>query len=189
MRHLLPSILSAVFVPIKIWATSDNVVKLPYGSFQGNVDRDLIQYLGIPFALPPYAKSPYSLSVLTYPANRTGERRFGLPQPPLPFNGIREAKTFGSACPQQDLTFPKEIPFQFPTLVNISEDCKLWQIPQKTVFNFFHRSFRQCCTSSQHSKRRTAPCSCGKCCARYLLIELRIFPTVYLWRSEHSLSS
>jgi len=63
MCHLPPSILSllslfAVFVPTQVWAISDDIVKLPYGSFQGNIDRDLIQYLGIPFALPPYANRP-----------------------------------------------------------------------------------------------------------------------------------
>jgi hypothetical protein len=31
------------------------IVKLEYGSFQGKVDGGLIQYLGIPFAAPPYA--------------------------------------------------------------------------------------------------------------------------------------
>jgi len=61
-------------------------------------------------------------------------------------------------------------------------------IPQKAVSNFLHRSFRQCCTSSQHSRRKSAPCSCGKCCARFLFIELNSFLTVYLWRSENSLS-
>jgi len=61
-----------------------------------------------------------------YLVNRTGEHRFGLPQPPLPFNGTREARMFGNACPQQEVSFPKEIPVPFPTpSVNISEDCKL----------------------------------------------------------------
>lgn len=45
--------LFALFEAVPV--TSDNLVKLPYGSFQGKADRDLIQYLGIPFALPPYA--------------------------------------------------------------------------------------------------------------------------------------
>ena len=45
--------LCALFEAVPV--TSDDLVKLPYGSFQGKVDRDLIQYLGIPFALPPYA--------------------------------------------------------------------------------------------------------------------------------------
>jgi hypothetical protein len=52
---LLLSLLLALF-----WATWNNstspIVKLHYGSFRGKVDGDLIQYLGIPFAAPPYAK-------------------------------------------------------------------------------------------------------------------------------------
>ena len=33
------------------------VVKLQYGSFQGNATGDLVKFLGIPFAAPPYALS------------------------------------------------------------------------------------------------------------------------------------
>jgi len=63
MCRLPPSILSllslfAVFVPIQVWAISDDIVKLSYGSFQGNIDGDLIKYLGIPFAIAPYANRP-----------------------------------------------------------------------------------------------------------------------------------
>ena len=31
------------------------VVQLSYGSFQGNATADLEEFLGIPFAAPPYA--------------------------------------------------------------------------------------------------------------------------------------
>jgi acetylcholinesterase len=31
------------------------VIKLSYGSFQGNATGDLVQFLGMPFAAPPYA--------------------------------------------------------------------------------------------------------------------------------------
>ena len=51
---LLLSLLVALF-----WATWNNstfpIVKLQYGSFQGKFGGGLIQYLGIPFAAPPYA--------------------------------------------------------------------------------------------------------------------------------------
>ncbi len=33
---------------------SSPIVTLPYGSFQGKVVGNLVQYLGIPFAAPPY---------------------------------------------------------------------------------------------------------------------------------------
>jgi hypothetical protein len=32
------------------------VVRLSYGSFQGNATGDLVQFLGMPFAAPPYAR-------------------------------------------------------------------------------------------------------------------------------------
>ena len=31
------------------------VVELSYGSFQGNATGDLVEFLGMPFAAPPYA--------------------------------------------------------------------------------------------------------------------------------------
>jgi acetylcholinesterase len=34
------------------------VVQLCYGSFQGNATADLEEFLGIPFAAPPYASVP-----------------------------------------------------------------------------------------------------------------------------------
>ena len=38
------------------------VVQLSYGSFQGNATGDLEEFLGIPFAAPPYAS--YSIFTL-----------------------------------------------------------------------------------------------------------------------------
>jgi len=35
-------------------SSSSPIVTLPYGSFQGKVVGDLVEYLGIPFAAPPY---------------------------------------------------------------------------------------------------------------------------------------
>jgi len=61
MLTLSPSLLLSLLValdPLKVRATSETgacpVVKLRYGSFQGTVASGLIQYLGIPFAAPPY---------------------------------------------------------------------------------------------------------------------------------------
>jgi len=34
------------------------VVKLSYGSFQGNTTGDLVEFLGIPYAAPPYVSYP-----------------------------------------------------------------------------------------------------------------------------------
>jgi len=108
---------------------------------------------------------------LDFPVHRTGERRFALPQPPLPFDGVREVTTFGNACPQQEVKLPIKFPIQLPVAsVNRSEDCKL-ALPMQAyvLIPSIHRPFRQHRTSSQHSKRKGAPCSCGKFDAMHLL--------------------
>ncbi|KAH9475727.1 Lipase 3 [Psilocybe cubensis] len=64
--------------------TSGPVVKLNYGSFQGQVSGNVETFLGMPFAAPPI-----------------GNLRFAPPQPPVKFKGIRQASNFGAACFQQ----------------------------------------------------------------------------------------
>jgi len=56
--------------------------------------------------------------------DRTGDLRFGLPKAPIVFKGLRDAVSYGAACPQHGVTGPIEQPP--PT--NTSEDCKLLQI-------------------------------------------------------------
>ncbi len=104
---------------------SSPIVTLPYGSFQGKVVGNLVEYLGIPFAAPPYVYNAHPILITDlWPS--TGELRFGLPQPPLPYDGIHQATTFGAACPQQNITFNATL-FRdfniFPTISKISEDC------------------------------------------------------------------
>ena len=104
---------------------SSPIVTLPYGSFQGKVIGNLVEYLGIPFAAPPYVYTIRRI-LITDMEPSTGELRFGLPQPPLPFDGIRQATAFGAACPQTNFTFNATM-FQdfnfFPNISKISEDC------------------------------------------------------------------
>ncbi|KAF9529883.1 Alpha/Beta hydrolase protein [Crepidotus variabilis] len=97
---------SALFV--NALASSSPVVKLAYGSFQGNNTSDgLDLFLGIPFAAPP-----------------VGDLRFAYAAPPTPFQGVRQAVSFGAACPQQDLITPPRLPFTFPPPKQAnSEDC------------------------------------------------------------------
>ncbi|KAF9001315.1 Alpha/Beta hydrolase protein [Cyathus striatus] len=75
-------------------AAQDPIVQLLYGTFQGSTTGDLDQFLGIPFAAPP-----------------VGNLRLNLPQPPVPFNGIRQATSYGPACLQLNSSIPT------------SEDC------------------------------------------------------------------
>ncbi|KAF8989410.1 carotenoid ester lipase precursor [Cyathus striatus] len=91
------------------------VVKLDYGFFQGVGDGNLVKFLGMPFAAPP-----------------VGNLRFTPPQSPLKFSGVRQAASYGLACPQQAAkpsvsALPP--PLQTALLTNIgrnvsaSEDC------------------------------------------------------------------
>ncbi|KAF8808598.1 carotenoid ester lipase precursor [Phlegmacium glaucopus] len=96
-------------------ANNEPIVKLKYGSFQGNSTGNLDKFLGIPFAAPP-----------------VGNLRFAPPQPPVAFSGIRQVTTFGPACFQHALNFSVFDPLNFPSLVEVfaasipsvaSEDC------------------------------------------------------------------
>ena len=55
------------------------------GLLVGHAARDAHAWLGIPFAAPP-----------------VGELRWRAPQPPLPWDGVREALGHGPGCPQLD---------------------------------------------------------------------------------------
>ncbi|KAH7883016.1 Alpha/Beta hydrolase protein [Phlebopus sp. FC_14] len=66
------------------------LVTLDYGTFQGfDSAANTESFLGVPFAQPPL-----------------GNLRFNKPLPPLPFNGVRNATSFGNACPQQPVLGP-----------------------------------------------------------------------------------
>ena len=106
---------------------SSPIVTLPNGSFQGKVVGNLVEYLGIPFAAPPYVCTTRRI-LITDMQPSTGELRFGLPQPPLPFDGIRQATTFGAACPQLNMTISSNATLLrdynfFSDILEISEDC------------------------------------------------------------------
>ncbi|KAF8992728.1 Alpha/Beta hydrolase protein [Cyathus striatus] len=114
---LLPLLLSSPLHAYAIFAsaTSDQIVALDYGSFQGVEDGNLVKFLGMPFAAPP-----------------VGNLRFAPPEPPVVFKGVHQAATYGVACPQQAavLTLPSNL--SLPTSVSsvftapkipTSEDC------------------------------------------------------------------
>jgi len=122
---LLVLVVSWKALALSTFNCSSSIVTLPYGSFQGKVVGDLVQHLGIPFAAPPYVNTIRPI-LITYMWCSTGELRFELPKPPLPFDGIRQATAFGAACAQQNLTLTNSTLFddsKFPTLSNVSEDC------------------------------------------------------------------
>ncbi|TDL14970.1 sterol esterase [Rickenella mellea] len=78
-------------------------VILPYGRFQGVSSGGLTSFLGMPFARPP-----------------VGNLRFAPPRPPIQFSGVRQATSFGNACPQQATTLPS---FGKRQSLSVSEDC------------------------------------------------------------------
>ncbi|KAJ2993759.1 hypothetical protein NUW54_g7667 [Trametes sanguinea] len=82
----------------------------------GTTNGSVTQYLGIPYAQPPYAEFSQSIS----PASRVltkhhsvGNLRLRLPQAVKPYTGVINATTFGNQCIQQDFTlpsFPQDVP-------------------------------------------------------------------------------
>lgn len=67
-------------------AAAQTVTRTDAGTVSGTADKDLIVFKGIPYAAPP-----------------VGALRWKAPQPAIHWNGVREARKFGNACPQDDL--------------------------------------------------------------------------------------
>ncbi|MGD2132931.1 MAG: carboxylesterase family protein [Maricaulaceae bacterium] len=72
------------------------------GDVAGVVDSGVVSYKGIPFAAPP-----------------VGELRWRPPQPPAGWTGVRQADSYGAACPQPD----REDGGGVGRMENQSEDC------------------------------------------------------------------
>ena len=110
------------------------VVQLSYGSFQGNANANLEEFLGIPFAAPPYA----SWSLLDFCClclhtdnyvlflKSVGDLRFAPPELPLTFTGVRQTTRFGAACPQQamNISFIPGLGSRNASSPASSEDCR-----------------------------------------------------------------
>ena len=75
--HLAPPIAGAA-------STGEPVVQIGAGTLHGAVAQSAIAFRGIPYARPP-----------------VGELRWQPPQPPLPWQGVREAVKPGTACTQR----------------------------------------------------------------------------------------
>jgi len=83
--------------------SSGSVVSTRAGKIEGYFREGLHTFKGIPYAAPP-----------------VGEKRWLPPQPVKPWTGIREVKTFGAICPQNE----QQIQIIRPPVVEPqSEDC------------------------------------------------------------------
>ncbi len=78
--------ISAVLVSMSTTALAvEEPVQLTYGQVSGvELDGNVTVFRGIPFAAPP-----------------VGDLRWRAPQPPVPWQGVRVAETFGPACMQR----------------------------------------------------------------------------------------
>jgi para-nitrobenzyl esterase len=68
---------------------ADTIVSLDTGRIRGTRADGVIRFLGVPYAAAP-----------------TGDRRFQLPAPPAPWDGVRDATEPGSTAPQAVKDFP-----------------------------------------------------------------------------------
>jgi len=64
-------------------APADPEVYTTVGRVRGRTENGIAVFRGIPFAKPP-----------------VGARRFRAPEPPEPWDGVRDATAFGPAAPQ-----------------------------------------------------------------------------------------
>ncbi|MFJ4691397.1 carboxylesterase/lipase family protein [Streptomyces sp. NPDC088766] len=61
----------------------DPVAPTPYGAVRGRYEGGVAVFRGVPYAAPPF-----------------GPRRFGPPEPPEPWDGVRDAGAFGPTAPK-----------------------------------------------------------------------------------------
>lgn len=80
-------------------------VTLDSATVTGVTSGSTNQFLGIPFAQPPYVDRCHTHPIFT-PQNRTGNLRFQLPQTLPPYNASFSATAYGPACPQQAIALP-----------------------------------------------------------------------------------
>ncbi len=99
---------SVILAASPIAAAMENPVTTKSGKVSGipGSDPAITAFKGIPFAAPP-----------------VGELRWRSPQPPPPWQGVRNAANFGASCIQTIVKERKPWTYEFMTHSEISEDC------------------------------------------------------------------
>ncbi|GAA4134229.1 carboxylesterase/lipase family protein [Actinomadura keratinilytica] len=80
------------------------IVETRYGKVRGRADNGVTAFLGIPYAAPPF-----------------GPRRFKAPQPPEPWDGVRDATAYGPTAPKPGYPRPYDMLLPDPDIPG--EDC------------------------------------------------------------------
>ncbi|CAH1239405.1 CES4A [Branchiostoma lanceolatum] len=108
----LPNLLLSALLLSASCAAQEPVVPTKYGRISGYTaaadysGAAVRTFLGVPFAKPP-----------------TGDLRFMPPVEPEPWDGVREATTFGAACPQEGMYLPGFAEPFYTADRDWSEDC------------------------------------------------------------------
>ena len=138
MRFAATSFLSVTlgllgsFTQISV-AAQGPILSLKQGSFQGNATGEIVKFLGMPFAAPPcvnfFCFSRVISDHKSCLSKSIGNLRFAPPQPPLSFQGVRQATSFGAACFQQSpgtaQILGTNVSSTLPQPPVVSEDCQL----------------------------------------------------------------
>lgn len=110
-----------------------DVVTVGRASFHGNtLEQGIIQFLGVPYAAPPWVLLLSRGLALTF-VFRVGRLRFQVPQAALSLSGMQKALTFGAACPQQRVPHIQGINLVHQSTYT-SEDCEHWLDKAKVSF-------------------------------------------------------
>jgi len=81
-----------------------DTVSVRQGRLRGRADRGVMAFLGVPYAAPPF-----------------GADRMRPPRAPQPWEGLREAGSYGPTCPKGD--YPPQYAPLFPEVVIPGTDC------------------------------------------------------------------
>lgn len=83
MKRMLFAMLFSTSLAIAPAVAAQTSVAIDAGQIAGTTNGEVVMFKGIPYAAPP-----------------VGPLRWKAPEPTVPWTGVREAKSYGNACPQ-----------------------------------------------------------------------------------------